>query len=387
MIQQQQSTLDRQARGARLPIARLAITVGAVLVAVLGFPQAADAQSRKRRKSKPEAGGAAEAEGGRATIVTDRGREIDDCEIKEEKFKKIRYRVGRGRLEEIDGATVTDIIYDEPHPSFSTGVSQMRAGLYDKAIESFTAARNAAKDGTWQWFHATFWLGEAMRMAGKSDDAVKEYERFLTADAEHYLAPRAILGLGKAQAGARKFSEADKSFAKLDDGWGDTYSVLAKLGQGDAALAANDPAKARQAYKIAGDRARDPDLKRAAAVGTGKTYVADKRWDDAIKFFDDIIREPGVAPDVAGGAWVGKGDCRMQQAKEKGDDKNLLKEALIAYETCAVRYAGTPDAYPKALYQASILYDKLGLPKLAEAMRTELKGRCPSSPWAEKLGK
>ena len=75
----------------------------------------------------------------------------------------------------------------------------------------------------------------------------------------------------------------------------------------------------------------------------------------------------------------------LAQAKESNDDVNLLKKALIAYQTCVVRFALTPEAYPKALYQSAILYDKLKLPVLAQHMREELKTRCPNSSWSEKL--
>lgn len=141
-------------------------------------------------------------------------------------------------------------------------------------------------------------------------------------------------------------------------------------------------------YNFARDRAgsRQPDLSRAASVGIGKAYIADKKFDRAIRMFDEILRTPGVDPDVAGGAWVGKGDCQMAAAEHKGNDKNLLKEALISYQTCAVRFAGT-TAYPKALYQSGALYERLGQPQLAAAARKELKQRCPSSPWTDKLGK
>ena len=61
------------------------------------------------------------------------------------------------------------------------------------------------------------------------------------------------------------------------------------------------------------------------------------------------------------------------------------EEALIAYQTCVVRFAGTPEAYPKALFQSAWLYEQLGLKDLALSMRDELKARCPSSPWTDKL--
>ena len=371
-------TMGRLERSIRSACAAL------ILGTALGTASEAQAQGRRGNDAAADKGTSA-----LATLITYRGKDIENVEVREEKFAKIRYRPRGGRIEEISGADVKEVRYLSPPPAFATGMSQLRAGLYAKAVTSFTAARNAAEDGSWVWFHGTLRLGESQMLGGSYAEAQKEFERLLGKDAEHFLAPEAIYLLGRSQSAAGAHAKALSTFGKLDSGFGVIFSARGRLDMGDPALGKGDPTDARKHFKFAEDRAglRHQDLRRAAKVGVGKSFVADKRWDDAVQHFDAIISEPGVAAEVAGGAWVGKGDCKLAQAEERSGDKNLLKEALIAYQTCAVRYAGTPEAYPKALFQSAMIYEKLGLPQLASHMRDELKSRSPNSPWAAKLDK
>jgi len=352
-------------------------------------PTPAEAQGRRGRRGEPaEEDEEAKGPSSKATLVLFGDREIEDVLLRDEKFAELRYKARGRRLESIEGEKVKEIRWLEAPGTFSSGLSQLRASLFDRAITSFTAARNTAEESTWLWFHATYRLGEAQLGAGNGADAAAEFKRLLEKDKDHWLAPAAMCGLGRALIAEGQHGPAGKAFEQLDEGYGSYWSAQGRLGMGDAALAAGNQSDAVRHYNFARDRAgtRLPDVSRAASVGIGKAYIADKKFDRAIRMFDEIIRTPGVDPDVAGGAWVGKGDCQLAAAQEKGNDRNLLKEALISYLTCAVRFAGT-SAYPKALYRSAELYQRLGQAEQAEAARKELKQRCPSSPWTEKLGK
>ncbi len=178
------------------------------------------------------------------------------------------------------------------------------------------------------------------------------------------------------------------TFKRLDSGFGDMWGFKGKLGEADALFAQNQFAPARGAYETAERGAmRFPSIRRQAQVGIGKCYVADKRYDDAVRYFEGIINQSGgVDPEVGGGAWVGIGDCRFAQAKENGNDPGRLKEALIAYQTAVVRYAGVPGSYPRALFQSATIYKLLNLPAMARFQEDELKSRCPKSPYVKQLG-
>ncbi|MBX3469912.1 MAG: tetratricopeptide repeat protein [Planctomycetes bacterium] len=367
-------------------------TTGATLVffgfGLLGAP-AALAQQGGRGRDRPRPGQpeTPAAASTIATLVLEDGRTREGVDVREEKFAAIKFR-DRGRNDEIPGDRVVEIRYQAAPGAFTGGVSQYRGGAFDRAVQSFTACRNAAQDGTWVWFHATYWLGESQRQAGNAGEAVTELQRFLEKGADHWLAPAAIFALGKAQIDAGRHANAVTTFKRLDSGFGDSWGLRGKLGEADAQFAQNQFAQARAAYETAERSAsRHPGIRRQAQVGIGKCYVADKRYDDAVRYFEGIISQSGgVDPEVGGGAWVGIGDCRFEQAKASNNDQNRLKEALIAYQTAVVRYAGVPGAYPRALFQSAQIYRLLNLPDLAKHQEDELRSRYPKSPLVRQLG-
>lgn len=361
-----------------------------LMVCVGATPALAQGRRGKDRGKKPPAADAAE----KVTIVLTSGRQNEGCEIKDLKFAAIKYRPSRGPEESVKGEDVADILFDDPNPHYASGLSQLNAGLYDRAVKSFTAARNAAKDDSLLKVFAAYYLGDALRHAavGDPEKSTELYkaacEEFGRVPADHWLAPRAAYGLGLALAGSGKQSEALASFKKLDSGFGDRWRYQGKLGEGTAYLALKKAGDARQAFEIAnsGASSRYPELAREAQVGIGQAYVLDKRYDDAVKFFDRILEQRGVDAESGGGAWAGKGDCRYAQAQEKGNSKELLQEALLAYLTSTTRYAGS-SSYARALYMAAEIYKKLGLPDQAEHQAKELRSRFPDSQWTKKLSK
>lgn len=363
--------------------------VGRVLLAALVALSLSDQAAAQGRRD-PKKGGkpkAARKGPARATILLERGRELVDVEIRQEKFAGIQYRAkGTRSSDEVPGEKVIEIRYLDPDPVYSSGVSRVRAGLYKRAVESFDKVLAELEgEGDWTWFYATFWRGEAKRRSGDYEGAAKDFQALVEKDGAHFLAPQALYGLGLAQGSLKNSSEAEEAFKKLDQGFGQKWAAKAQLGLGDAYLAMEKLLEARRAYGLAASRAAgDADLRLGAQVGEAKCQVARKEYDGALTAFDSILRSKDASPDVMAAAWAGKGDC-LRARGETSDDKEVLKAALIAYQTVVVRFAGVPESYPRALYRSGELYAKLGLENLAELQRKELRERCPSSPWTAKL--
>jgi len=343
----------------------------------------ADAQARRGRGGRtPQKD---KVEPSRATIITDNGSEIRDALIKKETFAEIVYATdSRGRNDKkLRGEEVKEIRFDDAPPEFMSGLSQLRAGRYDRAAKSFAEARKAKL--AWTSAHCTLYMGEALRMAEDYSAAIGEYEKLLKNDADHFLAPAAIYGLGMAQAGDKKLSAALDNFKKLDRGFGDYWRVKGKIGEGNAYLAQDKFTDSLRAFGIATDQAGRGPLRSEAIVGQGRAYVLSKQYDKANQLFDDLLRGSTLDPEVAGAAWAGRGDIRYAEAEQENMDKDALKKALIAYQTCATQFAGVPNSYAKSLYMSAQIYRKLKMPKLAEYMEKELLDSRPGSPWAKKL--
>ena len=360
--------------------------LGLALLLTLTLANDGLAQGRRKRKKKKKKAASAKKDYPKATLILERGRLVKDVEIREIKFEKVEYRVrGSRRNEEVKGEKLVDIRYDDPPPLFASGVSRVRAGLYKRAVQSFSDALEEMADDDWFKIYATMWRGEAKLLAGDAAEAVTDFEAALAIDGEHFLVPNCYYGLGRAYTAQKNMGKAKEAFNKMSEKYGRSWGAKAKLGLGDCLLADGKATEARAAYNLAGSRASNRDERLAAKVGEGKCLVLKKQWDRAESTFEQIANEPGVAPEVVAMAWVGMGDCRFAQAEERNNDKALLKQALIAYQTCVVRFAGVPKSYPKALFRSAELYETLGQAKLAEYQRKELKSRCPNSSWTAKL--
>jgi tetratricopeptide (TPR) repeat protein len=324
-------------------ILRPAVVLTLLLVAFAGV---ADAQGRRGKKPKK---GSTKRSSSRATLVFQDGKKRS-VSIRDATYKMVKFREkGRSGTQEIRAEKILEIRYRSAPATYSTGRSQLRGGRYADAATSFTKALSEAEAGSGPWLYASHYLGKAKLLAKDFEAAAKAFKRVLEKAPEHFLVPAATYGLGEALTGSGEYSKAATTFATLDDGFGKFWGAQCQIGVGDAALAQKKGKAARGAYKIAGDRGQSfPKIKQAALVGVGKSYVLSKAWSKALSEFERIITQSNADPVVAGNAWVGKGDCLMAQSESKSGpkQKSLMKEALIAYLTCTVRYAGIPEAYP-----------------------------------------
>jgi tetratricopeptide (TPR) repeat protein len=324
-----------------------------------------------------------------ATIVFLTGVTQEDVIVTQTNYGRdgIQVQEGRrGRPRGINGDEVKEIRWKNPPSAFGSGVNQLRAGLYERAATSFTQALANAQAAPWLSTFATFYLAEAQRGMGSNDEAIGNYNRIIEGSPDHWLFPAAIHGLGYAQLGAGNAGDARSTFARLDSDYSLYWGALGKLGEGRALLADGSTGPAREAFNLSKNRAGiHQGISGEAQVGISQCLIADGRYDVAIRDFEQIIgRNP--PPEVGGSAWVGKADCLLAQAGGvEGGNENGLKEALIAYLTCTVRYAGT-GAYPKALYQAAQILRALNKADQAESLESELRARCPNSEWTGRLG-
>jgi tetratricopeptide (TPR) repeat protein len=364
------------------------VALALVLAVCMASDGLAQGRRKKKKKKKKPSKSYKKKTYPRGTIILARGRMLKDVQVRSLVFNKVEYRVkGSNRSDTIKGEKIVEIRYKSAPPDLSSGRSRIRAGLYKRAAVSFEKAIDESADGSWVWFYATYGRGQAKLLAGDAAGAVTDFEAVIAKQKDHFLVPNALYGLGKAHTANKSMGPAKAAYEKLADSraWGTIWGAKAKLGLGDTLLAMKKPAEARAAYNLAGSRAgTNKDLRRAADVGEGKCMVMRKQYDQAVAKFEQIMQTKGLAAEVSAMAWVGKGDCRYQQGKS-GGDKNLLKQALLSYQTAVVRFAGVPEYYPKALFRSAELYETLGQPKLAELQRKELKTRCPNSPWTSKL--
>lgn len=315
-------------------------------------------------------------------IILIGGRSEAGLRLEEETFAEIKYRKA-GRTLSVPGAKVLKIIHGDGPAEYRAGDGQRKGAQYNKAIRSYQKALKAKGNKPWVTLYANFYIGECYRLSGQPKDALSYYKK-VTADAKHFLYPQAMIGLGLAQGDAQEYGKAVATLKTIADGRYGAWLPRANYALGVVNMKKGSMNDARRFFVRVQDQRDDPSMRMAGFVGQGQTYLREKDFNRAVNFFEKILRGRNVTPQVAAVARAGIGDCEFERAK-KNKDENGYKKALVQYLRVIVQYSGTPEAYPRALYQAALIYDRFKLKESAEALRRELKSRCPTSEYCKKI--
>ena len=316
------------------------------------------------------------------TIVFVGGEEKTGCDVQQELFEEVKFARKRERGS-IDGKKILEILHGDGPASYRAGEGQRRGGQYDKAISSYKKAKADSSAPKWVKLYAQFRIAECQRLSGKAEAAIKSYEE-LKKETKHLLYPRIMIGLGQAHAGAKDWDAATAALGVVVKGSYGLWRAHADYAIGNVSLQKNDMIGARRAFQRLQNQNDDPEMRIAGVVGEGNCYLAEKNYNGATRFFKRIIERDDLPREVAAEAWAGLGDCQLAEAKD--GDATAERRGLLSYLNVVVQYAGTP-AYAKALAKAATVYDKFGQKAQAEALRRELRRRCPTSSYARELGK
>ncbi|HXM59099.1 MAG TPA: helix-turn-helix domain-containing protein, partial [Candidatus Dormibacteraeota bacterium] len=143
----------------------------------------------------------------------------------------------------------------------------------------------AGPTGEWQRLTAEVAEAEALRLAGRADEAVARCEAALPGVADAHLEARALRCLGRAELDLGRAGEArshleraQEAFTRAGDPWSaaECLVLLAQAAGPDALAAAEDAIAACAAL------APPPDVHLAAAhAAAGDALAADRRWEEA----------------------------------------------------------------------------------------------------------
>jgi tetratricopeptide (TPR) repeat protein len=184
---------------------------------------------------------------------------------------------------------------------------------------------------------------------------------------------------------------------------------------GDLAMAAGRFPEAEQFYRPLSE-APWADYKMRANIAIGRAQIAQKKFDEALSRFEDVIRSEQASPEAAQQkllATAGKAVCLAETGKPddgiallndiiaKNDPENKAlfarvynalgvcqlragrpKEAVIAFLHTDILYFEEPDAHAEALYHLSKLWSDVNRSDRAVAARNTLRERYAGSVWA-----
>jgi len=342
---------------------------------------------------------------GRIEVLNSRGEvaPLGGTTILSETLDEVSFRrAGSERTETRPGARVVRIVYGPGSESLELARAAVEAGDLRNAITLYTAAASET-DPPWSAAHALLELADVYARQGEDelDQARSSVQRFLDANPDHRLLPRALLAKAVYAAALGDATAADDAVRAVLDLARDEritadWTPRAHLTMGRAQLAAGDASKAGSSFAAAeqaADSARNgldkrPDLLAAidelalaARSGTGAAMLAAGDVAGARGYFQRLLEDGSDDRGITAAAGNGLAEADFRE--------NNLKDAQLGFARVAVTAAGTPEEHAKALYYLGRCSDALADAgeertgrSAARMYYQEVQARYPGSHWS-----
>ena len=286
------------------------------------------------------------------------GGALANVTVVKEDFNSVSYRKkGSARIVTIPAEQVVDIVRGVTPQPLREGKSKVLSGDLKGAVAPLqVAARNATP---WVKVYANFYLGEAFRKLGRTDDAVRAYEAVIAAKADSRFLPAARLGIARSWTAGAKYGKAQgvlESFVREVDAKRihRQYALKAKQALGANLAARGKYSEASREYdsviteakslagraKEAGEKARLHLLGLRAERDKGSALIKDKKYNDANRIFSRLAssRNDPLARAIG---MMGQGELSLAQG-----DADLARVQLS--EVTALGFSAEEER-PRAL--------------------------------------
>ena len=297
-----------------------------------------------------------------------------------------------------------EVSYERSGVSKEVPVNEITSIIYDNEPSSLQIARIAVANGRYE---------DALTAIGKIN--LEEVERTeIKQDVAFY---KALCDARLALGGSGDVKAAGKEMLDfVNDAKGSYHWIEANEVVGDLLVAAGNYPVAQTYYTTVG-KAPWPDYKMRAGVAVGRALLAQKKPEEALKFFESVMAMQGageLADFQKMAATLGKARClaasgkgdeaiKMVQdiiAKASPEETELLarayntlggalkgagktKEAILAFLHVDVLYFSIPDAHAEALANLAELWNTVHKTERATRARRVLEERYKNSPWAK----
>jgi tetratricopeptide (TPR) repeat protein len=286
---------------------------------------------------------------------------INNVSIGRETYREIRYKVA-GSWQQEPTENVVDVVHGDAPPNYLTAQNALNDGNYDRATQGFDACVKHER-ADWVKAYAQFYLAESYRFWGQSDpakleDAIREYEVYLSKNTDHRFVPNAYYGKAIAASAAGQDAKAKAAFDDLATGnYGRKWGIRGRYGS--TQMMQPGPAKVKKFEElIQAAKAEDMnDIAAAARLGLAEAELADRKYREAMKIYQEIVSDPeNVGKEVLAAAHNGLGQC-YSALGSSDDDK---KKALFEHLKVVVLYAGARNLYLDSLLKAIKLLEDIG---------------------------
>ena len=313
------------------------------------------------------------------TITTRDGRRLRAVEVTEALSTVVRYK-RKAEQGEVQSSLITEIEWDGVPDSYATAKGHVRSGNFLEAANQFLDA--AGKAGRAPLKAECEFLGAdalargAGKDAARATEAAQKLDQWITANADGFRLPDALLALGTAQVAAGAFEQAEGTLKKLGDeavarGWSQVWTARAKIGLARAQLAKGDFGNARSTFRSAISAAQSlqtpgtvneeaVQIEAEALVGTGDSLVREGKFDDALTYFRDDVGRKATNPAIKAAARAGEGEAVFLKAQRAGNVTTDLRAAQIAFAEANLLDTVGGETTAKALYYSGLVVLALG---------------------------
>ncbi len=276
------------------------------------------------------------------------GDKREDVTVTRERFDKIEFEEN-GLRQELNARDVLEVSHTGASSTFRKGMVAYKSGDYGEAISRFSDCESERED--WIRAHAGYFKAVSLKRQGSNGQAAAAFASFVEAFPEHFFTVDALFGQGECLLADDDASGAQEAFTALAD-FGikndlQKAELYSEYGKGMAQLAGGNSADARRSFDSVVRRGRGEvafaDVIGRASLESGKTFLAEERWEQAQRAFEEILNQPtslGVLPGVYNG--LGKAYAQL------GGDENTRK-AQLAYLRVVLLFSNQRQAYVEGL--------------------------------------
>jgi len=294
------------------------------------------------------------------------GSRVRGLEITEFLFSGVRGKRGDDPFE-APAHHVMDIEWSDVPEEFLSGKAAMNRGDFQAAAQLFgavTSARPLVKADA-EFFKIKSAIASIGSDRAAAATAAEHAKSWLSANANHWRTPEALLLAGRAErmagtAGTATTTLKDLEERAITDGFGGIWSARAKYELALTLIADGKGTQARSQFKSAGNSATDAlatasatdksllqSIATLSRVGEGETYLLDKDYKKAESFFRQLAGAKDPALKAAGRAGEGESIFLSAAAAKSHND---LRRAQLVLATASVLDSSNGEATAKANY-------------------------------------
>ena len=276
---------------------------------------------------------------------------------------QIKDRSGQTSTAVYTGPEVADLEWDGDS-DFRSAEAAFKSGNYGSAARTFRSMKGDKEN--WDALRAevkpfiTYAYAECLYRLGKPDEAVGEFDKFMSDNGKSYYVPVALASM--IDAVIQKGDPPTKITKLLDQlrGMGPEQHALADYYEGNMLRAQKKLKEAMGKYSSAAEASKLPETQAIALMGQAQCALEGGDLSKARDYAGSAVAKSS-SPKVAGFAHLIAGNACMKEAEPLTGQKKVekLTDAILEFMRNEAQYGGDPRTQPESMYKAGQCLEQL----------------------------